>query len=80
MSSKVLHCRTKQATNQGRSVVYEEDRLPGRFPSDVILMRATSAGVPTKAPVAPAVIPRPALVRKLGGLPSGLENFSNRYV
>ena len=54
--------------------------LPGRFPSDVILMSATSAGVPTKAPVAPAVIPSPALVRKLGGLPSGLENFSNRYV
>ena len=43
-------------------------------------IKATSAGVPTKAPVAPAVIPSTAFVRKPGGLPSGLEKFSNNQV
>ena len=43
-------------------------------------MRDISAGVPTKAPHAPALIPRPAFLKKPGGLPSGFENFSNRYV
>lgn len=44
--------------------------------SDVL----TSAGVPTKAPQAPAVIPRPALRKKPGGDPSGFEKFSNSQV
>ena len=52
----------------------------GRFPSEVIRMRDISAGVPTKAPHAPALIPRPAFLKNPGGLPSGFENFSNRYV
>ncbi|CAD6235896.1 GSCOCG00008034001-RA-CDS, partial [Cotesia congregata] len=35
-------------------------------PSAVIRIKATSAGVPTKAPTQPAAIPRPALTKKLG--------------
>lgn len=38
-------------------------------PSAVIRISATSAGVPTNAPVAPAVIPIRALRRKFGGSP-----------
>lgn len=38
----------------------------GNLPSAVILMSATSAGVPTKAPTQPAAIPSAALVRKFG--------------
>ena len=40
------------------------------LPSAVILIRDISAGVPTKAPMAPAVRPIPAFVAKFGGLPS----------
>ena len=52
----------------------------GRFPSAVIRISDISAGVPTKAPHAPALIPSAAFLKKPGGLPSGFENFSNRYV
>lgn len=38
----------------------------GNRPSAVILISATSAGVPTNAPKHPAIIPNPALTRKLG--------------
>ena len=44
------------------------------LPSDVMRMRATSAGVPTNAPTAPAAIPIPALMKNDGGLPSVLQN------
>ena len=38
----------------------------GNLPSAVIRIKATSAGVPTKAPTHPATIPKPAFIRKLG--------------
>ena len=44
------------------------------LPSDVILIRDTSAGVPTNAPIPPAVIPMAAFVKKLGGFPESLKN------
>lgn len=50
----------------------------GRFPSDVIRIKEISAGVPTNAPHAPALIPSAAFFKKLGGLPSLFENFSKR--
>ena len=53
---------------------------PPYRPSAVMRMRATSAGVPTKAPVAPAVMPISAFIRKLGGVPSGLVMRSNSTV
>ena len=40
----------------------------------------TSAGVPTKAPVAPAVMPKAAFMKKPGGAPSGLDRVSNNQV
>lgn len=50
------------------------------LPSAVIRISATSAGVPTNAPVAPAVIPIRAFMKKLGGVPSALDMRSNRTV
>ena len=40
-----------------------------RLPSDVILIREISAGVPMKLPIAPAVTPMAAFLRNDGGLP-----------
>lgn len=48
------------------------------LPSAVMRMRATSAGVPTKAPAAPAVMPMAALARKGGGVPSAPPRRSSR--
>ena len=44
--------------------------LRTHLPSDVILISATSAGVPTNAPMPPAVTPIKAFMAKLGGFPS----------
>ena len=49
------------------------------LPSAVILMSATSAGVPTNAPTPPADIPIAALTKKLGGFPSFLQKYSNNF-
>jgi len=38
----------------------------GNLPSAVILIKATSAGVPTNAPTQPAVMPSTAFTIKLG--------------
>ena len=38
----------------------------------VIVTKCTSAGVPTNAPITPAVIPSPAFIANPGGFPSGL--------
>lgn len=42
------------------------------LPSEVILIKDISAGVPKNAPTAPAVIPMPAFIKKPGGFPSPL--------
>ena len=46
---------------------------------DIIHFLLTSAGVPTNAPHAPAVIPSAAFMKKPGGFPS-VENVSNSHV
>merc|ERR1712183_18365 len=63
-----------------KALVYPLLSASGKRPSAVIRMSATSAGVPTNAPHAPAVIPSAALVKKFGGVPSGEAHLSKRIL
>lgn len=66
---------------RARSQGVPGQRLEGTHrPSAVMRISATSAGVPTKAPAAPATIPSAALSRKGGGVPSSRVSRSSSTV
>lgn len=61
--------KKSQISYSNRVQKYKRDYIPiGNLPSAVILIKATSAGVPTNAPTQPAVMPSAAFVIKLGWL------------
>ena len=67
--------QNRSADNTTKTFYCVNERLSKRefsayLPSAVILMSEISAGVPMKLPTAPAVIPIPAFMKKLGGFPS----------